>query len=77
MSTNYGYDQILRYKHGSVIDEITDTQLGHVIVPVPSEKIQKVIGDKVRSAYEKRAEAVRLENKAQQILMKALTGKDQ
>lgn len=72
LTTDYGYEQILRHRHGSVIDEITDSQLGKVLVPIPSEKAQKAIGDKVRSAFEKRAEAIRLEDEAQQILMKAL-----
>lgn len=75
LSTDYGYEQILRYRHGSVIDELTDIQLGQVLIPVPTEKAQKAIGDKVRAAYEKRGEATRLEDEAQQNLMKALTSK--
>ena len=38
----------------------------------PIVKQQKLIGDKVRFAYEKRAEAIRLEGEAQEILMKEL-----
>ena len=72
LSTDYGYHQILRYKHGSVIDHITPEQVQKVLVPIPDAKTQKAIGDKVRSAFEKRAEAIRLEDEAQQILMKAL-----
>jgi len=75
LATEYGYEQILRHRHGSVIDEITDSQLGQVLVPIPTEKEQKRIGDKVRAAFEKRADAIRLEDEAQQILMNALTGK--
>jgi type I restriction enzyme, S subunit len=73
LSSRYGYKQILRYRHGSVIDEITDTQIKQVLVPRPSRKDQATIGDKVREAYEKRAEAIRLEDEAQAILMKELT----
>ncbi len=73
LSSRYGYEQILRYRHGSVIDEITDTQIKQVLVPCPSRKEQTAIGDKVREAYEKRAEAIRLEDEAQAILMKELT----
>ena len=82
LSSRYGYEQILRYRHGSVIDEVrhgsvidevTDTQIEQVLVPLPSQKDQIAIGDKVRMAYEKRAEAVRLEDEAQSILMKELT----
>ena len=73
LSSQYGKLQILRYRHGSVIDEITDKQIRKVLIPIPSEEEQKQIGDQVRSAYEKRAEAIRLEDEAQEILMKALT----
>lgn len=73
LSSHYGYKQILRYRHGSVIDEITDKQIEQVLVPLPFKKQQTAIGDKVREAYEKRAEAIRLEDEAQAILMKELT----
>ncbi len=73
LSSQYGKLQILRSRHGSVIDEITGKQIGKVLIPMPSEDEQKQIGDQVRSAYEKRAEAIRLEDEAQEILMKALT----
>lgn len=73
LSSRYGYEQILRYRHGSVIDEVTNKHIEHVLVPCPSPKEQMAIGDKVREAYEKRAEAIRLEDEAQAILMKELT----
>lgn len=73
LASPYGYEQILRYRHGSVIDEITDKQIEHVLVPCPSRKDQETIGDMVREAYEKRAEAIHLENEAQAILMSELT----
>ncbi len=69
LSSRYGYEQILKYRHGSVIDEITDKQISRIIVPYPNPIDQKIIGDKVREAYDKRAEVVRLENEAQNILM--------
>jgi type I restriction enzyme S subunit len=73
LSSQYGYEQILRYRHGSVIDEVNDTQIKQVLVPVPARKDQVTIGDKVREAYEKRAEAIRFEDEAQAILAQALT----
>jgi len=73
LSSQYGKLQVLRYSHGSVIDEITDKQIRKVLIPIPSEEEQKQIGDLVRSAYEKRADAIRLEDEAQEILMEALT----
>jgi len=73
VSSPYGKQQVLKYRHGSVIDEVTDSQIRKVLIPLPSETDQKTIGDLVRTAYEKRAEAIRLEDEAQQILMDALT----
>jgi len=72
LSSPYGYEQIIRFRHGSVIDEITDEQLKKVIVPLPGRDRQKEIGDNVRLAYEKRAEAIRLEDEAQSILMREI-----
>ncbi len=72
LSSQYGYEQIFRYRHGSVIDEVTDKQIERVFVPLPSRREQTAIGDKVREAYEKRAEAIALEDEAQAILMKQL-----
>jgi type I restriction enzyme S subunit len=73
LSSPYGYAQILRHRHGSVIDEVTDKHIERVLVPCPARKDQEAIGDMVRQAYEKRAEAIRLEDEAQDILMKELT----
>jgi len=72
LASRYGYEQILRFRYGSVIDEITDKQIGQVLVPCPSRKEQETIGDMVRKAYESRAEAIRLEDEAQEILNKEL-----
>jgi len=73
LSSPYGYEQMVRFRHGSVIDEITDAQLKKVAVPLPERGKQRQIGDKVRLAYEKRSEALRLEDKAQEILMQAIS----
>lgn len=73
LSSRYGYEQILRYRHGSVIDEVTDKQVAQVLIPCPPRKEQTAIGNKVREAYKKRAEAIHLEDEAQAILMKELT----
>lgn len=73
LSSEYGKQQVLRYRHGSVIDHVTPEQVQRVLIPLPSRKDQTAIGDKVRGAYEKRAEAIRLEDEAQTILMKELT----
>jgi type I restriction enzyme S subunit len=73
LSSPYGKQQVLRFSHGSVIDHITPEQVKKVLIPLPSETEQKMIGDLVRTAYEKRTEAIRLEDETQKILMDALT----
>jgi len=73
LSSPYGYEQICRFRHGSVIDEITDKQIEKVLVPCPSRTEQETVGDMVRLAYEKRADAIRLEDEAQVILVNELT----
>lgn len=72
LSSDYGYHQLLRYKHGAVIDEITEDQISQSVIPLPTDK-QKEIGDLVRKAYEFRAEAIQLEDEAQELLTQALT----
>ncbi len=69
LASEYGYEQIIRFRYGSVIDEISDEQLKKVVIPVPPREQQSLIGDLVRLAYEKRAEALRLESDAQELLM--------
>jgi type I restriction enzyme S subunit len=73
LSSDYGYHQLLRYRYGSVIDEIDDKNIESVLVPLPSKEQQKEIGDLVRQAYELRAEAIKLEDEAQDLLTQALT----
>jgi type I restriction enzyme, S subunit len=76
LSSEYGYQQIIRFRYGSVIDEITDQQLKKVIVPVPSKARQREIGDLVRSAYEMRSKALSLEDEAQNILLREIEQRD-
>jgi type I restriction enzyme S subunit len=73
LSSQYGKILILRNKSGSVIDYVTPEQLRNILIPLPSQVDQRQTGNLVRSAYEKRADAIRLEDEAQQILMNELT----
>lgn len=73
LSSEYGYECITRYRWGALIDEIDDEDMSKLIIPLPSEKQQKEIGDLVRQAYDLRAEAIRLEDEAQALLTHALT----
>jgi type I restriction enzyme S subunit len=75
LSSPYGYQQILRFRHGSVIDHVTPEQIQKMIVPIPAKSIQLEIGDNIRLAYEKRAEALKLEDQAQEILFREIKGK--
>ncbi|HAL65046.1 MAG TPA: hypothetical protein DCP10_05720 [Bacteroidales bacterium] len=75
LTTDYGFYQIDKYKHGSVIDVIDDDYLNYLLISIPNKDQQKEIGDLVRQAYDLRAEAIRLEDEAQEILNQALTGK--
>jgi type I restriction enzyme, S subunit len=73
LTSQYGYNLIIKQRHGALIDEIAPEHLEEMIIPLPKENQQKTIGDKVRLAYEKRAEAIRLEDQAQDILKQFLT----
>lgn len=73
LSTEYGYHQILRYKYGAVINEIDDNSIANILIAICNKVHQKEIGELVRKAYDLRAEAIRLEDEAQEILTKALT----
>lgn len=73
LSSDYGKELAKRQKYGAVVDRISPEQTGEILISLPSEKQQKEIGDLVRQAYELRAEAIRLEDEAQELLTQALT----
>lgn len=73
LSTDYGYQQAIKFKHGAVIDHLTPEQIEQILIPIPTRGQQKEIGDLVRKAYELRAEAIQLEDEAQELLTQALT----
>jgi type I restriction enzyme S subunit len=75
LNSPYGYHQVIRYKHGAVIDHLTPGQVSEIIIPIPDKVKIKEIGDLVRQAYDLRAEAINIEDEAQKILTEALTGK--
>lgn len=64
LSSDYGQVQIKRFIHGSVVDEITDRQISQVIISIPDLDIQKQIGEKAQKAFELRAKANEIEEKA-------------
>ncbi|MHA2370976.1 MAG: hypothetical protein ACXADX_19345, partial [Candidatus Hodarchaeales archaeon] len=52
LNTEYAQAQILRLVHGSVVDEITDRQLAHVLVPRLESEREKRIGEAIFRAME-------------------------
>ena len=64
LSTLYGKALSMRQRYGAVVDRISPEQTGEILIPIPSDKQQKEIGDLVRQAYDLRAEAIRLEDEA-------------
>jgi len=68
-----GYNEIIRLRHGALQDALDVNDIRTIPVPIPGEKEQNIISDKVRLAYEKRAGAIRLEDEAQTILKQSLT----
>lgn len=70
LSSPYGHEQIQRFRHGSVVDHVTPEQIAKLIVPLSSPTQQLEIGNYVRQAYNERATALRLEDEAQEILMR-------
>jgi len=73
LSSQYGYSQLIQLKHGAAQAALDHTEISNIVVPIPSDKQQKQIGDLVRQAYDLRAEAIRLEDEAQTLLTQALT----
>jgi type I restriction enzyme S subunit len=73
LSSDYGYNLIIRQRHGALIDEIAPEHLSEIPIPIIDSSKQKEIGDLIRQAYDHRAEANALEEKAQKILEQSLT----
>lgn len=69
-----GYTEIIRLRHGALQDALDVNDIKTVPVPIPNENEQKVIGDQIRLAHEKRSEAIRFEDQAQEVLKQSLAG---
>ena len=69
LSSDYAYPLITRYVHGAVIDEINDTQVSEIVVPLlRDENVQREINDTVLEANRKRIEAYNLEQEVLRVL---------
>jgi type I restriction enzyme, S subunit len=69
LSSDYGYELINRFTYGAVVDEIDDTHVSNVQIPLLEDaNIQKEINRMVLDANDKRFEAYHLEQKAVKIM---------
>ncbi|MGY4111959.1 restriction endonuclease subunit S [Aeribacillus sp. SP014] len=68
LNSKYGHNLILQMSSSSTRRYVNNTELGQILVPIPSIEIQKYIGNKVRKAEELREEAKRLKSRAKEIM---------
>lgn len=69
LSSDYGYELIKRFIYGSVVDEIDDTHVRQIQIPIlKSQDIQKQINNLALEANERRYKAYLLEQEALKIL---------
>jgi len=72
-SSSYGNQQVLRRVIGtSGITLVIKPHLKDIKIPIPSQEIQKYIGDKVRRAEELREEAKRLKEEAESLISNSI-----
>ena len=64
LMTPYGRHQMLSKIYGAVVDELTASDLAHVMVPDAPSHIQDSIGEKVLKAFETKEQANLIENNA-------------
>ncbi|MED4301539.1 restriction endonuclease subunit S [Geobacillus stearothermophilus] len=76
LNSKYGHNLILQMSSSSTRRYVNNTELGQILVPIPSNEIQNYIGNKVRKAEELREEAKRLKEEAEEILFNELRIKE-
>ena len=75
LNSEYGKELVLRQKYGSVVDEITDKQLGDVVIPIfKDNKINISILNLIDEANELRYQAYKQEQEAINIMNKEVLG---
>ena len=73
LASDYGYHLITRHTYGAVIDEIDDTHVSRIPIPLlKNQDIQLQINALALEANEKRYEAYKLEQKALEIMDKEI-----
>jgi len=61
LTSEYGYELLTRYTFGSVVDEIYDTHVADIPIPLPSKQIINLIGNPVLEANRKINTAFKME----------------
>lgn len=75
LNSEYGKELVLRQKYGSVVDEITDNQLGDIVIPIfKDNKINTSILNLIDEANELRYQAYKKEQEAINIMNKDVLG---
>lgn len=75
LNSEYGKELVLRQKYGSVVDEVTDKQLGDVVVPIfKNNNINMSILNLIDEANELRYQAYKQEQEAISIMNKEVLG---
>jgi type I restriction enzyme, S subunit len=64
LSTRYGFVQLAREIYGGVVDHIEESHIKAVLVPAPPKELEAVIGELVVRAFEKKDEAIEIEDTA-------------
>ncbi|HUT15718.1 MAG TPA: hypothetical protein VMY98_05685 [Anaerolineae bacterium] len=64
LMTPYGRHQVAAKVYGAVVDELTEHDMGAVVLPNAPLELQTRIGNRVLSAFEKKDEATRIEETA-------------
>ena len=61
--SEYGHELITRYTFGSVVDEIYDSHISDISIPLPSKQVMNIIGNPVLEANQKINTAYNLEQR--------------
>ncbi len=73
--SDYGYELIVRHTYGSVVDEIDDSHVRQIPIPLlENGDMQKKINELALFANQKRYEAYQMEQKALEIMEKEVIG---
>lgn len=71
LASEYGYPLITRYTYGSVVDEIDDTHVASIPIPLLKDaNVQRNINEMALAANQKRYEAYKLEQQALKLMDK-------